>query len=121
MRLYERGNILLNSTLTSPTTVIELPTKSYVDYKVEDPSIIENTTHVVFNDKNLDGLRFFKVNSMPAVREHLTPKYYVDEPISQNVDELSLLRLDPETKLQLDEQTFISLNSNLTSPKTMKE
>ena len=55
---------------------------------------------------------------MPAVREHLTPRLYVDEAISYWVDESSLLRLDPDEKLNLDEQGSIFLNSTLTSPKT---
>ena len=57
---------------------MKLPTKNYVDYKFDDPSIIKNTTHVDFNVENLHSVRFVKVNSMPAVREHLTPKYYAD-------------------------------------------
>ena len=58
---------------------MELPTKSYVDRKLNDPSIIKNTAHVEFNDKNLNIVRFVRVNSIPAVREHLTPKIYVDQ------------------------------------------
>ena len=41
---------------------------------------------------------------MRAVREHLTPKLYVDQAILYNRDESSLLRLCPEEKLKLDEQ-----------------
>ena len=41
---------------------------------------------------------------MPAVREHLTPEIYLDQAISYWLDELSLLRLDPDQKLELDEQ-----------------
>ena len=81
MRFDERGTILLNSTLTSLKTVRELPTKYYVEYDFSDPSLIKNTAHVDFNDENLDYVRFVKVNSMPAVREHLTPKYYVNQAI----------------------------------------
>ena len=117
LRLDGQYSIVLNSTLTLPKTKIELPTKNYVNKKFNDPSIIKNTTHVDFNDKNLD--RF--VNSLPAVPEHLTPKYYVHQAISHNLDESSLLRLGPEEKLQLDEQDSIILNSNLTSPKTIIE
>ena len=47
---------------------IDLPTKNYVDKKFNNPSIIKNTTHADFSDKNLDNVRFIKVNSMPAVR-----------------------------------------------------
>ena len=49
---------------------------------------------------------------MPAVREHLTPKYYVD----QAIDEPSLLRLDPDEKLKQD-----SIILNSTSLKTKTE
>ena len=55
-----------NSTLTIPKTVIEVPTKSYVEKKFKDPIIIKSTAHVDFNDKNFDNVRFVKVNSMPA-------------------------------------------------------
>ena len=58
---------------------------------------------------------------MPAVGEHLTAKYYVDDALFYSVDELSLLRLDPNEKLKLDEQNSIILNSTLTSPKTIIE
>ena len=44
----------------------ELPTKNYVGKKIDDPSVIKNTTHVDFIDKNLDNVRFLKANSFPA-------------------------------------------------------
>ena len=73
LKLYEQDSIVLNSTSTLPKTIIELPTKSYVIKKFDDPSIIRNTADVGFNDKNLDNVRFVKISSLPAVREHLTP------------------------------------------------
>ena len=57
---------------------------------------------------------------MPAVREHLTPRHHVDQAIFYHVNEPSL-RLDPDEKLNLDEQDSIVLNSTLTSPKTIIE
>ena len=54
---------------------------------------------------------------MPAVREHLKPKNYVDQAIFHKVDESSFLGLDPDEKLNLDEQDPIVFNSTLTSPK----
>ena len=36
---------------------------------------------------------------MPAVGEHLTAKFYVDNAISNRVNEQSLLRLDIDEKL----------------------
>ena len=98
-----------------------MPSKNYVNKKFNDPSIIRNNRHVDFNDKNLDKVGFAQVNSMPAVREQLTPKYYVDRAISYWLDEISLLRLDPDEKLKLDEQDSITLNSSLMSPKTTIE
>ena len=81
LNLDEQDSIFLNSTLSSlktdtvlSKTKIELPTKNYVDEKIDDPSIIKKTTHVDFNDKNLDNVRFIKVNSFPAIPEHLTAK-----------------------------------------------
>ena len=119
--LNDRGYLLLNSTITSPWTTIEIPTKNYVDNKFNDPSIIRNNAHLDFNDKNLDNVRFVKVNNMSAVREHLIPKYYVDQATFYRLDELSLLRLDPDEQLKLDEQDSINLNSTLTSPKSVIE
>ena len=104
--------------LPDPISIGEPVSKQYVDIKFNDPSIIKNTAHVDFNDKNLDNVRFVKVNSMPAVGEHLTAKYYVDNAISKAIDESSLLRFDPDEKL---EQDSIILNSTLTSPKTILE
>ena len=85
--------------LPDPVSVGEPVSKQYVDNKFDDPSIIKNTAHVDFNDKNLDNVRIVKVNSMPAVGEHLTAKYYVDKAISDRVNEQSLLRLDPKGKI----------------------
>ena len=38
----KQDSIVLNSTLTSPKTTIELPNKNYVDKKFDDPSTIKN-------------------------------------------------------------------------------
>ena len=53
---------------------------------------MKNTAHVDFKDKNLDNIRFPKVNSLPAVSQHLTPKQYVVGAIN----EISLVRNDPD-------------------------
>ena len=81
----KQDSIILNSTLTSPKTIIELPTKNYVDNRFNDPSIIKNTNHVDCNDKNFDNVRWIKVNHMPAVEEHLIPKVDVDNAIHETI------------------------------------
>ena len=108
-------------TLPHPIIIREAASKSYVDNKYNDPSIIKNTCLVDFNDKTLNSVRFIKVNSMPTLEEQLTPKLYVDQAILDSVDESSLLKLDPDGKVRLDEQDSIVLNSTLTLPKTIIE
>ena len=112
-----QDSIILNSTLTSSKTILEIPTKNYVDNKFNDSSIIKNTDNVDFNDKILDNVHSIKINSFPTLEEHLTPKIYVDNAISES----SLLRLHHDEKLKLDEQDSILLNSTLTSPRTIIE
>ena len=66
-------------------------TEFYVDDMLNNPSLIRNSAQVDFNDKNLDNVRFVKVNKLPAVREHLTPNLYVypsiAEPTLRNKDQ----------------------------------
>ena len=116
-----QDSIILNSTSTSPKTIIELPTKNYVDNKFNDSSIIKNTDHVDFNDKILDNVHSIKVNSYPTLDAQLTPKFYVDNFVLDNVDEASLLRLDPKGKIHYDNLDSIFVNSSITSPRTIIE
>ena len=98
-------------------SIREAASKNYVDIKFNDPSIIKNTAHLDLNDKKFTNARFIQVNQMPQIDSHLTAKLYVDN----SIDESSLLRLDPNEKLDLDNQGSINLNSTLTSPKTVIE
>ena len=70
------------------------------------------------NDRNITNARFIQVNQLPQTDSHLTAKLYVDNALSDGVNETSLLRLDPDEKLKQDS---IILNSTLTSPKTIIE
>ena len=102
---YLRTNYIESNTeedidFKTPFTIINLPdpigigeaaSKIYVDNRFNDPSIIRNTAHVDFNDKNLDNIIYVNVNSLPAVGEHLMAKYYVDNAISNEVDEPTLV------------------------------
>ena len=89
----------------------EAASKNSVDSKFNDLSVIKNTDQADFNDKNINEVRSIKVNSIPTLEEELTPKVYVDQAISEGVDDLSLLRIDPDEKLNLEEQDSIVLNS----------
>ena len=70
------------------------------------------------NDRKNTNSRFFQVNQLPKIDSHLTAKLYVDNAISDAIDEPSLLRLGPDEKLKQD---TINFNSTLTSPKTIFE
>ena len=80
--------------LPNPISIREACRKNHVDNEFIDPNIIKNTTHVDFKDKNLDNVRCIEVNSFPTLEEQLTPKIYVDQALSDGVDEPSLWRLD---------------------------
>ena len=116
-----QDSIILNSTSTSPKTIIELPTKNYVDNKFNYSSIIKKTDHVDFNDKTLDNVHSIKVNSYPTLDAQLTPKFYVDNFVLDNVDEVSLLRLDPKSDIHFGKLDSIFVNSSITSPRTLIE
>ena len=75
---------------------------------MNDPSIIRNTAHVGFNEKNLDNVRFVQVNSLPAVREHLTPKFHLDQAISFSVDEHTLDRNNQDNNFNNHNLTIIN-------------
>ena len=62
---------------------------------------------------------FVEVNSSAAVGECPTAKFHVDEAIFHCVDVSPILTLDPDKKLELDEQASMIFIFTLTSPKTI--
>ena len=95
--------------------------KSYVDSLFNDSSLLKKTEHIDLNDRNITNARFFQVNQLPQIDSHLTAKLYVDNAISDSVEELSLLRLYPEAISKLYGRGFIVLDSTETSPRTSLE
>ena len=104
--------------LPDPTNIQDACSKNYVDKLFNNPSIVRNDAHIDLNDRNITNARFIQVNQLPQINSHLTAKLYVDNAISDSIDESSLLRLDTDEKLTQD---TIVLNSTLTSPKTIIE
>ena len=104
--------------LPDTISIGEPVSKSYVDNKFNDPSIIKNTAHLALNDRNITNARFIQINQLCQIDSHLTPKLYIDNAISDAIVESLILRLDPDEKL---EQDSIILNSTLTSPKRILE
>ena len=83
------NNQFQNKNLPSLLSPHQVVSKANVDNKFNDPyiKIKKNTAHVDFNDENPDNVKFVKINSLPAVRQRLTPKLEVDIAISKSVDE----------------------------------
>ena len=104
--------------LPDPISIREAASKNYVDNLFNDTSIVKNNAHIDLNDRNITNARFIQVNQLPQTDSHLTAKLYVDNAISDGINEQSLLRLDPDEKLTQDS---IILNSTSTSPKTIVE
>ena len=127
----KQDSIILNSTLTSPKTIVDVPTKNYVDSKFNDPSIIKNTDHVDFNAKNLDNVGWVNVNRMPSIEEHLTLKLYVENflhdiksfvdnlhEINRNRRDLSSVFIDQDNEVDFKKLTnldSVSVNRNPSS------
>ena len=102
LNLDEQNFILLNSISTTPKTMIEVPTKNYVDNLFIDPSIMKNNAHIDLKDRKITNARFIQVDQLPQIDSHLTAKLYVDH----LVDESSLVRNNQDNNFG---------NSNLTN------
>ena len=102
--LNEQDYILLDSTITTPKTTLEIPTKNYFDNKFNDPSILKNTEHIDLNDRKITNARFLQVIQGPQIDSHLTPRLYVDNA----VDESSLVRSNQDNDFNNNNLTNIN-------------
>ena len=55
-------------------SIREAASQFCADNNFIDPSIIKKTAHVDLNNKNLDNVRFRKLNRYPATGEHAKAK-----------------------------------------------
>ena len=100
--------------LPNTINIGEAVSKKYVDNNFNYPRKYKNTAKVDFEDKNLDKVTFLKVNSRPAVGEHLATKYYVDQGFSDSVDESTVVRTNKENdfkKFKLTNESKITLKA----------
>ena len=89
LNLDEQIFIFLNSTLTSPNTITELPTKSYVD-SLHENSRNRRDLSSAFNDQDseFDKNRFNNLDSItdkrdPGSDNEVSTKKYVDDSIGE--------------------------------------
>ena len=98
--LDNQDSILLNSTITSPITIIELPTKSYIDglhnthernrrdlgidFYNESGNLVKNNQDNDFNDNKLTNINSIVVNNIPSDDYHVSNKKYIDDQLDKN-------------------------------------
>ena len=90
LKLDEQDSIILKSSLTSPKTTIEKPTKSYVD-SLHESSRKRRDLSSVFNDQDneFDNKKFTNLNSITVNRDlsfdkELSTKKHIDYEIDKN-------------------------------------
>ena len=92
--------------LPNPTNLQDPATKFYVVSKtnnlvpiseLDNNSIVRNNKNINFNGNTITGLESIYVNRDPQYDLELTTKQYTDK----SIDEVSLLRLHKDEKLQL--------------------
>ena len=95
LNLDEQDSKFLQSTLTSPKTIIKIPTKSYVDSLHEnsrsgrDSSSVYNDQNIEFDNFNLTKLASITVNRAPIVDNELsTKKRFDDEMEKKRIQDL---------------------------------
>ena len=106
-----------------PNFPLEVSTKQYTDDSIDETTILRNNKDNNLNNNELTNIKAISLNVDPINKfddyeiDNLVPKSIIDEFVSTNIDEQSLLRLHKDEKLQLDGKDFITLESNLTNPK----
>ena len=88
--------------LPDPISIREAASKKYVDNKFNDPSIIKSIDphpDIDLKYKNIINVGLIEVNRLPEWGDQVTSKFYVDNLVRNSIDESTLLRLDPDEKL----------------------
>ena len=89
--LDEQDSIILNSTLTSPKTITDLPTKNFVDSLQEssrnrrDLSSVFNDQDNEFDSNKLTNLDSVTVNRNLSSDNEVSNKKYVDDSIGEGI------------------------------------
>ena len=99
-----------------PQYDLELSTKQYTDTLIDESSIVRNNKENIFSKSislNTDPTKQFNDYEI----DNILPKSVISEFITTSIDEFSLLRLHQDEKL--DHSDYITLESNLTVPKTI--
>ena len=98
--MNNQDSILLNSTKTLPVTILELPTKAYIDslheenersrrdlgidFYDESSDLVKNNQDNDLNDNKLTNSDSIQVNRNPISDNELTNKKYIDDELDKN-------------------------------------
>ena len=98
--MNNQDSILLNSTKTLPVTILELPTKAYIDslheenersrrdlgidFYDESSDLVKNNQDNNFNDNKLTNISSITINNNPTDNNHVSNKKYVDDQLDKN-------------------------------------
>ena len=98
--LENQDSILLNSTKTLPATIIEIPTKTYInslheenersrrdlgiDFYNESSDLVKNNQDNNFNNYKLTNINSITINNNPTDGNHVSNKKYVDNELDTN-------------------------------------
>ena len=113
-KLDEQDSIVVNSFLKLSKTIIDLPTKSYVDSLLENSKNRRDLSSVFtyqandFDNIKLNILDCITVNKSPELDNELSNKNFVDDELDKN----TILRFIPT----LEEYVKISVGKNVYNP-----
>ena len=98
--LDNHDSIISNSTLTEPKTIIEIPTKAYIDssheenernrrdlgidFYGESNDLVKINQDNNFNDNNSTNVNSITINNNPTDDNHVSNKKYIDDELDKN-------------------------------------
>ena len=112
LKLDEQDSIILKSTLTSPKTIIELPTKSYANNLHEnvrnrrDLSSVFNDKDIKFDNNKLTHLDSVTIYRNPSSDNEVSDKKYVDDSIDEGTIVTFIQTLEIYLKVSVGNDTY---------------
>ena len=122
LKLNEQDSIILISTLTSPRTIIEIPTKAYNDslldeneikrrdlglsFCVKEVDLFQNNQDIDLEDKKLTDLDSITVKRKPSLDNELSNKKYIDDELDKNAILRFIQTLSKYLKISVGKDTY---------------
>ena len=120
--LDNQYSIILNSTLTEPKTIMEIPTKPYIDslqeenersrrylgidFYDESSDLVEKNQSNDFNDNIILNVRSIQINDDPSNDNHVSNKKYIDDELDKTTIRRFNQTLQNYLKLSVGNDTY---------------